>query len=209
MKRILIIEDHADMRRNLRLMLRLEGFAIFEADNGVAGVAAARQHRPDLILCDVMMPKLDGYGVLKELREDPDTRTIPFLFLTAKGDKLDIRHGMNLGADDYLPKPVGRDELMAAIEARLERARQQSHPEFKPNFASAIPLETIGLTPREAEVLLWIAQGKSNGDIGALLGMVEVTVKKHVTRIFEKLGVETRNAATLRALEVLSSEAAK
>ena len=209
MKKILVIEDHADMRRNLRLMLRLEGFHIFEAENGVAGVASARQHKPDLILCDVMMPELDGYGVLKALRAEPDTMTIPFLFLTAKGDKLDIRQGMNLGADDYLAKPVGRDQLMAAIAARLERAKQQARPEFKPNFDSPAPLESMGLTPREAEVLLWIAQGKSNSDIGTLLGMAEVTVKKHVTRIFEKLGVETRNAATLRALEVLSSEAAK
>ncbi|MEO8427350.1 MAG: response regulator transcription factor [Verrucomicrobiota bacterium] len=209
MKSILIIDDHADTRRNLRLMLRFEGFDLFEAEDGAAGVASARQRKPDLILCDVMMPHLDGYGVLKALREDPDTRTIPFLFLTAKADKLDIRHGMNLGADDYLPKPVGRDELMAAIAARLERAKQQAQPEFKPNFDSAIPLESIGLTPREAEVLLWKAQGKSNSDIGTLLGMAEVTVKKHVTRIFEKLGVETRNAATLRALEVLSSAAAK
>src|SRR5262245_35288275 len=112
MKRILIIEDHADTRRNLRLMLHFEHFEVLEAEHGMAGVESARQRRPDLILCDVMMPKLDGYGVLKALREDPATRTIPFLFLTAKGDKLDIRHGMNLGADDYLAKPVGRDELM-------------------------------------------------------------------------------------------------
>src|SRR5262245_39030830 len=132
MKKILIIEDHGDTRRNLRLMLRFEGFELFEAENGVAGVTSAKQHKPDLILCDVMMPKLDGYGVLKALRAEPSTRTIPFLFLTAKGDKVDIRHGMNLGADDYLPKPVGRDELMAAIAARLERAKQQAHPEFKP-----------------------------------------------------------------------------
>jgi DNA-binding NarL/FixJ family response regulator len=209
MTKILIIEDDARTRDNLATILRMEGYQPFTAPDGKRGLEAAWSEKPDLILCDVMMPKLDGYGVLKALREDPDTRTIPFLFLTAKGDKLDIRHGMNLGADDYLPKPVGRDELMAAIAARLERARQQAQPEFKPNFDSAIPLESIGLTPREAEVLLWIAQGKSNNDIGTLLGMVEVTVKKHVTRIFEKLGVETRNAATLRALEVLSSQAAK
>ena len=204
MKKILVIEDHADMRRNLRLILRLEGFHIFEAENGVAGIASARQHKPDLILCDVMMPELDGYGVLKALRADPDTITIPFLFLTAKGDKLDIRQGMNLGADDYLTKPVGRDQLMAAIAARLERAKQQARPEFKPNFDSPAPLESLGLTPREAEVLLWIAQGKTNAEIGIILEAATATVKKHVERVLEKLGAENRQSAALRAIEVLS-----
>jgi DNA-binding CsgD family transcriptional regulator len=98
--------------------------------------------------------------------------------------------------------------LLAAIRSRLERAAQQAVPAFKPNFASAKPLETaLGLTPRVAETLLWLAQGKTNGEIAIILGNSEATVKKHVLEIFEKLGVETRTAASLRALEVLSSPA--
>ena len=155
------------------------------------------------------MPGLDGYGVIAALRADAETVTIPFIFLTAKAEKLDIRAGMNLGADDYLTKPVAKADLLAAIHSRLERAVQQAVPEFKPNFRSAVPLEEVlGLTTRVAETLLWLTQGKTNGEIATILGNSESTVKKHVFAIFEKLGLETRTAASLRALEVLSSPAA-
>ncbi|HAV61705.1 MAG TPA: DNA-binding response regulator, partial [Verrucomicrobiales bacterium] len=106
MKRILIIEDEPEMRRNIATILRLEKYQPLTAEHGRAGVEQAFKEAPDLILCDVMMPELDGYGVLKELRENPDTEATPFIFLTAKGEKPDIRAGMNLGADDYLTKPV-------------------------------------------------------------------------------------------------------
>jgi DNA-binding NarL/FixJ family response regulator len=209
MKKILVIEDEPEMRRNLATILRLENFQPLTAENGRAGLESVRANKPDLILCDVMMPELDGYGVIAALRADPDTVSIPFIFLTAKGEKPDIRAGMNLGADDYLTKPVGKADLLSAIRSRLERAAQQATPEFKPNFDSAKPLETVlDLTPRVAETLLWLAQGKTNSDIATILGNTESTVKKHVLEIFEKLGVETRGAAALRALEVLSSPAA-
>jgi len=207
--KILVIEDEPEMRYNLVSILRLERFEPIAAENGRAGLDAARRERPALILCDVMMPELDGYGVLAGLRADAGTAGIPFIFLTAKGEKPDIRTGMNLGADDYLTKPVAKADLLAAIRARLERAAQQTKTEFKPNFSSARPLESaLGLTPRVAEVLLWLAQGKTNGEIAVILGNSEATVKKHVLEIFAKLGVETRTAASLRALEVLSSPAA-
>ena len=210
MKKILVIEDAAEMRRNLLTILKLEGFHALGAEDGRSGIEAARRERPDLILCDVMMPVLDGYGVLSALRADAATLTVPFIFLTAKGEKPDIRAGMNLGADDYLTKPVAKADLLDAIEARLARQAQQATPEFKPDFSSAVPLEkALNLTPRAAETLLWIAQGKTNPDIASILGISEGTVKKHVLEIFQVLGVETRTAASLRALEVLSSPAAK
>jgi DNA-binding NarL/FixJ family response regulator len=116
---------------------------------------------------------------------------------------------MNLGADDYLTKPVAKADLLSAIRMRLERAAQQSRPEFKPNFDSARPLEEqLGLTPRVAQTLLWMAQGKTNAEIATILGIAESTVKKHVLEVFEALGVETRTAASLRALDVLSSPGA-
>jgi DNA-binding NarL/FixJ family response regulator len=207
MKKILVIEDEPEMRRNLATVLRLEKFQPLTAENGRVGVELANQEKPDLILCDVMMPDMDGYGVLTALRASADTALIPFIFLTAKGEKEDLRNGMNLGADDYLTKPVPKAELLKAIEARLLRSEQQANREFKPDFSSAEPLTKLGLTPRAAEALLWAAQGKTNSDIATILGISESTVKKHMLEVFEKLGVETRSAATLRALEVLGSPA--
>ncbi len=205
MKQILVIEDEPEMRRNLLTILKLEKFQPLGAENGRIGLEMAKREKPDLILCDVMMPELDGHGVLEALRQDEDTASIPFIFLTAKGEKADLRSGMNLGADDYLTKPVAKKDLLHAIAARLLRSEQTAQREFKPDFSSSEPLLKLDLTPRVAEVLLWVAQGKTNGDIATILGISESTVKKHLLEIFAKLGVETRSAATLRALEALSS----
>ncbi len=205
MKRILIIEDEPEMRRNISALLRFNGYEAIEAENGRKGVALAQREKPDLVLCDVMMPELDGHGVLQALQQDAELALIPFIFLTAKGEKDDLRSGMNLGADDYLTKPAPNAELIRAIEARLRRSQQQANREFKPDFSSAEPLRKLGLTARATETLLWLAQGKTNPDIATILGITESTVKKHVQEIFEKLGVETRGAAAVRALEVIGS----
>ncbi len=204
MKKILIIEDEPEMRRNIAALLRFKEYEPVVAENGRVGVELARRETPDLILCDVMMPELDGYDVLRALQADTRLALIPFIFLTAKGEKEDLRSGMNLGADDYLTKPVGNEDLVQAIETRLRRAGQQSRREFRPDFSSIEPLVKLGLTPRAAEALLWLAQGKTNSDIAIILGITESTVKKHVQEMFEKLGVETRGAAAVRALEVLN-----
>ena len=201
MKKILVIEDEPAMRANLHDILELENFTPLVAANGREGVTLARQELPDLILCDVLMPELDGHGVLETLRADPATARIPFVFLTAKGEHADVRAGMNLGADDYLVKPVKVADLLEAIAARLERAQRNST--FSADFASAAPLEKLGISPREAEILLWVAQGKSNYEVGVILGISPGTVKKHLEHIYAKLGVEGRNAASLRALETL------
>jgi DNA-binding NarL/FixJ family response regulator len=205
MKKILVIEDEPEMRRNITSLLRYYDYEPIAAQNGRVAVEMVRREKPDLILCDVMMPELDGYGVLQALQSDASLARIPFIFLTAKGEKDDLRSGMNLGADDYLTKPVINADLVRAIESRLRRSEQQMKREFKPDFSSAAPLLQFGLTPRAAEALLWLAQGKTNSDIGAILNITESTVKKHVQEMFEKLGVETRGAATVRALEALNA----
>ncbi|HYP18141.1 MAG TPA: response regulator [Opitutus sp.] len=121
MTKILLIEDEPTMRKNMLRMLSLEGYDTVGAEDGEAGLAAVRAQRPDIVLCDVMMPKLDGFGVLAAVRRDPELRQIPFVFLTARGETCDVRTGMNLGADDYLVKPVDAGDLLAAIHARLQR----------------------------------------------------------------------------------------
>ena len=207
MRRILVIEDHPDMRQNICAILEVEGYEVRAVGNGADGVRTATEHPPDLVLCDIDMPVLDGYGVVKALRANPVTTAIPFIFLTAKGEKQDFREGMCLGADDYLTKPFSIDELISAIGTRFERHRALAGAMrtvgFDPDFTSAQPLETLGLTPREAQVLLWAAQGKTNSEISGILGAAEATIKKHMTRVMEKLGVENRNAATVVALDAL------
>jgi DNA-binding NarL/FixJ family response regulator len=209
-RKILIIEDQASMRKNLAFILEMEGYQICSAANGREGLHLARTEKPDLVLCDIMMPELDGHGVVQALRQDPAFATTPFIFLTAKGDRNDMRAGMNAGADDYLTKPVVHSELMAAVTARLDRAgvvRQliDDAARFEPDFDNYQPLQdAFGLTPREAEVLSWVAQGKGNADIAILLGMTERTAKQHLSACFTKMGVESRTAATLEALRVLN-----
>ncbi|MBC6995738.1 response regulator [Neolewinella lacunae] len=120
---ILIIEDNEEVRENLAEILELYGYTVLAEPNGLAGVKTAIQASPDLILCDVMMPELDGYGVLNLLSENERTSGIPFIFLTARTEKDDIRRGMNLGADDYITKPFYKDELLSVIRTRLKKAK--------------------------------------------------------------------------------------
>lgn len=122
MKKILLIEDNLEMRENTQEILEFANFEVLTAENGKLGIQMARDHAPDLILCDIMMPEMDGYGVLYLLNKDPKTAGIPFIFLTAKADKSDRRKGMNLGADDYLTKPYDEIELLDAIESRFKRS---------------------------------------------------------------------------------------
>jgi CheY-like chemotaxis protein len=121
MKKILVIEDEKPVLTNIIEILESGGFNAIGAENGEVGVQLATQEIPDLIICDVMMPVLDGYGVLTKLRSQPLTEIIPFIFLTAKADKGDLRQGMNLGADDYISKPFRRKELLEAVNTRLEK----------------------------------------------------------------------------------------
>ncbi|MBL0740503.1 response regulator [Chryseolinea lacunae] len=125
MKKILLIEDNPDVRENTSEILTLAGYDVKTAPNGKVGVDLAQKEQPDLIVCDIMMPELDGYGVLHILSKKEETAGIPFIFLTAKTEKTDIRKGMNLGADDYLTKPFDDTDLLNAIEARLRKTAMQ------------------------------------------------------------------------------------
>ncbi|HEY9045507.1 MAG TPA: response regulator [Ohtaekwangia sp.] len=118
---ILLIEDNPEMADNISSILQLAHYNVTHACNGKAGVELAQKIHPDLILCDIMMPELDGYGVIHILNNDPDTHNIPFIFLTAKADKTDFRSGMNLGADDYITKPFDSIDLLKVIEMRLKK----------------------------------------------------------------------------------------
>jgi len=122
MRKVLFIEDNEDVRELTKDMLELANFEVATAENGTLGIESARQFLPDIIICDIMMPEADGYEVLQVLGDNQDTASIPFIFLTAKSEKTDMRKGMNMGADDYLVKPFEENELLDAIESRLKRS---------------------------------------------------------------------------------------
>lgn len=121
MTHILLIEDNKDIREMTADLLEMEGYKVSTAKNGIEGISIANENKLDLILCDIMMPELDGYETLKVLNKNPYTNNIPFIFLTAKSEKNDFRKGMNLGADDYISKPFELDDIIKAIETRLQK----------------------------------------------------------------------------------------
>ncbi|GAB3781788.1 hypothetical protein GCM10028818_36310 [Spirosoma horti] len=135
---ILLIEDEEPIRKNLVEILSLKGYQVVAVADGLKGVSLAKQQPPDLILCDIMMPHLSGYHVLELIRTHESLMFIPFIFLTAKSDMVDLRRGMDLGADDYLTKPFKTKDLLAAIESRLKRHQQK--PTRQP---SPVWLQTI------------------------------------------------------------------
>lgn len=147
MTRILIIEDSSDLRDDIVETLSLEGYETLGAENGLIGVQLAHEFKPDLIVCDIAMPELDGYGVLEQLRKDPTSATIPFIFLTAKTDRSNVRHGMVLGADDYLTKPFLIAELLTSIDSQLKKREElnvsanRRLEELRENIITALPHE--------------------------------------------------------------------
>src|SRR5678816_4656694 len=126
-KTILVIDDNTDIRENTSEILELAGYKTFTSENGKKGVETALKEKPDVIVCDIMMPELDGYGVLHLLRKNQETQNIPFIFLTAKTERSDFRKGMEMGADDYVTKPFDDIELLNAVEVRLKKLEILDH----------------------------------------------------------------------------------
>lgn len=145
-KTILIIEDNDDIRESSVEILELADYEVLQASNGKVGVDLAQRHLPDMILCDIMMPELDGYGVLYLLSKNPETSNIPFIFLTAKAERADMRKGMEMGADDYLTKPFDDMELLNTIESRFQKREKQEA------FYSK-SLETLGMLANQGQGL--------------------------------------------------------
>ena len=183
MTKILVIEDEAAIRENILELLEAENFAALGAANGKAGIKLAVEQIPDLILCDVMMPEIDGYGVLKALRSEPITATIPLIFLTAKADKTDVRLGMELGAEDYITKPCTPQEVLKAIEIRLERQKtisrhsQQKLEEMRRNISMSLPHELR--TPLNAilgfsEIILSEYEVLEQAEVLDMVGQIQV-----------------------------------
>lgn len=148
--KIVIIEDSEDIRENTAELLELSGYDVITASDGLEGVRLIKSQLPDLIICDIMMPHLDGFGVLQVLSQSPELSKIPFIFLTAKTDRSDLRKGMELGADDFLTKPFQEVELLKAIEVRLKKSSVQSIPN---NIAHSGTSKDVELAQKALEFL--------------------------------------------------------
>ncbi|MBE2280558.1 MAG: response regulator [Ignavibacteriaceae bacterium] len=181
MEKILIIEDDDSIRQSMREILEEEGFNILTAANGREGVVSAKDYIPDLIVCDIMMPELDGYGVLETLQQDSHLATVPFIFLSAKADKSDIRRGMELGADDFLHKPFTIEELLTAIDSRIRKTQNQRIlaekrlDDLRKSIAFSLPHELntplLGIIGF-AEVLKNESQNMNAQEIGEMAGYI-------------------------------------
>src|SRR2546425_3065084 len=210
MQKILIIDDEEWLREMVHVALHQQGFDVIEAPDGTMGIELARKELPDLILCDVNMEKMDGYATLSSLRNEPATLSIPFILMTGLADNAGMRHGMELGADDYLPKPFTIDGLYAAVEARLRKAqtmRQESEKklaDLRDNISLMLPHELR--TPLNGilaygEILTNSAATLPAGEV-AEMGQVIYDSGKRLERLIE-------NFLIYAQLELLGSDPQK
>ncbi|MCC7448043.1 MAG: response regulator [Anaerolineae bacterium] len=210
MTKILVIEDERPLLHEVMDLLGFEGYDVYGASDGVEGVRAAQQYSPDLIVCDILMPRLDGYGVLLQLRHDPATASIPFIFLTAKASREDWRFGMEQGADDYLTKPFTSEELLKAIHTRLQKHAEAQHKhneeldELRSYMITALPHELrtplVGILGF-GEYLSYNCEVLPASEIGKIANMI-VASGQRLNRLVE-------NYLLYAQLEVLRTDAAR
>ncbi len=208
MKRILIVEDAASLRKDIIEMLGFEGYEAIGAENGQEGVEKALALKPELIICDIMMPIMDGFGVLAALKKEPTTATIPFIFLTARTDRLDVRQGMSLGADDYLTKPFTVQDLLNSVKARLEKKQQfkQAADQRLDNLRGNIILAL----PHELRTPLNVILGFSElmvSDASLLDTERTQEMARHINTAAHRLYHLTENYLTYAQTELITSDA--
>jgi DNA-binding NarL/FixJ family response regulator len=201
---IMIIEDDAELCGNMELILQMEGFETCTAPDGEAAMTRIREKRPDLILCDIMMPGLDGHAVLETLRGDKQYADIPFVFVTALDDRVAIRRGMSVGADDYLTKPFSAEELIACVTARQQRIALFQHREETSSFQKEAAVLQKQITARELEILVLVGQGYTSKQIATQLGIRHNTVEVHRANLMRKL--DSPNAANLARWALIAEQ---
>jgi DNA-binding NarL/FixJ family response regulator len=201
---ILIIEDDVVCKTMMETILQIEGFHVRSAGDGQAGLAMVAEQRPDLILCDIMMPNMDGHSVMALLRADPTCADIPFIFVTAMGDRSEVRRGMSAGADDYLSKPFSAEELLATVTGRLNRREVLRTTLLKPALQKEFAILIQRTTIREREVLHLVGCGATSREIAQQLGITLRTVDAHRTNLMSKLGAA--NAALLARWAVIADQ---
>lgn len=202
-KRLLLIDDDPNLIMLVQDYLEFRGYEVLTAENGRQGLEVLVHTLPDLIICDVMMPELDGYSFVKQVREDPRTNLIPVLFLSAKGQSQDRVKGLTTGADVYMVKPFEPEELVAQVESSLKQANRyiSNNSSQSPKTASLkVPFD-VELTPTEQRVVQYVAKGMANREIAEELNVSQRTIESHVSNMLGKTGLHNRTELARWALE--------
>ncbi len=200
---ILVIEDEQALRENISEIVAHYGFQIICASTGEAGLEMAFQFKPDIILCDIMLPGMDGYEVYARVKQSSELLSTAFIFLTAKSTRTDIRAGMNMGADDYLTKPFTKEELVNSIQARVEKLGRMCKDQFKIDVLTEPAFEKVAdLTKTERKVLYNISKGFTTPQIAQKLFVSKKTIENHRVNISRKLDLSGPNSLINFALRL-------
>jgi DNA-binding NarL/FixJ family response regulator len=203
-KKLLLIDDDPNLILLVKDYLEFRGYDVVTAENGREALEVLEQQTPDMIICDVMMPEMDGYSLVSAIRSDAKTSWIPVLFLSAKGQSQDRVKGLNIGADVYMVKPFEPEELVAQVESSLKQAsRLIQHKDSKGGEGSPkiqVPFD-VELTPTELRVVQFVARGMANREIAEELNVSQRTIESHVSNMLGKTGLHNRTELARWAIE--------
>ena len=203
-KKLLLIDDDPNLILLVKDYLEFRGYEVVTAENGREALEVLDQQTPDMVICDVMMPEMDGYSLVSAIRSDPKTSWIPVLFLSAKGQSQDRVKGLNIGADVYMVKPFEPEELVAQVESSLKQAsRLIQYKNSKGGDTSQkikVPFD-VELTPTELRVVQFVARGMANREIAEELNVSQRTIESHVSNMLGKTGLHNRTELARWAIE--------
>jgi DNA-binding NarL/FixJ family response regulator len=202
-KKLLLIDDDPNLILLVKDYLEFRGYHVISAENGREALEILREEKPDMIICDVMMPEVDGYSLVQQIRESPQTSSIPVMLLSAKSQSQDRVKGLNIGADVYMVKPFEPEELVAQVESTLKqvnRLRGQANQEGKVPPTIQINHQ-VDLTPTEQKVIHLLAQGMGNQEIAETLNVSKRTIESHVSNMLNKTSLHNRTELARWALE--------
>jgi DNA-binding NarL/FixJ family response regulator len=201
-KQLLLVDDDPNLILLVKDYLEFRGYAVITADNGVKALEILQETVPDMIICDVMMPEMDGYAFVQHIREDTKLSWIPVLFLSAKGQSQDKVKGLKTGADVYMVKPFEPEELVAQVESSLRQASriQRSSGKSDDGFELHVPFD-VELTPTEQKVVHYVAKGMANREIAEQLKVSQRTIESHVSNMLGKTGLHNRTELARWAMQ--------